>query len=436
MADPNDLESFWMPFTDNRFFKREPRLLARAEGMYYYKPDGSAILDGTSGLWCSNAGHCRSKIVDAIRRSAGELDFAPSFNLGHPKAFEFANRLAGLFPSSLNRVFFTNSGSEAVDSALKISLAYHRAAGRGTRTRFIGRQRAYHGTGFGGLSVGGIANNRRNFSQLPNIDHLSATLNIAKCAFTRGQPSWGAHLANELDGIVAFHGSENIAAVIVEPLAGSAGVLIPPIGYLESLRKITSKHGILLIFDEVITAFGRLGFASAAERFGVVPDIITLAKGITNASVPMGAVVAKQEIYDVILANADAGIELFHGYTYSGHPLAAAAGLATLELYEEEALFERAGSLESYWENAVHSLSAHSAVVDIRNLGLVAGIELAPRVGKPGSRAMEVFRRCFDDGLLTRVTGDIIALSPPLIVTKQQIHEIIDRLSLGLKQAA
>jgi beta-alanine--pyruvate transaminase len=432
----NDLSSFWMPFTNNREFKRLPRMLASAKDMHYFTPDGRAILDGTSGLWCSNAGHCRDKIVAAIQSEAAILDFAPTFNVGHPNAFDLANKLAAKFPAGMDKVFFANSGSEAVDSALKIALAYHRARGEGTRTKLIGRQRAYHGVGFGGLSVGGIANNRRGFLQLPGIDHLTHTLNIAEAGFTRGQPAWGSHLADELEGLVQLHGGENIAAVIVEPMAGSTGVLIPPVGYLEKLREIASRHGILLIFDEVITAFGRLGAMSAAERFGVIPDLITLAKGVTNAAVPMGAVVCAGGIYDAVVNAAKDGIEFFHGYTYSAHPLAVAAATATLELYEEENLFARAAGLEPYWEEAIHSLKDASGVIDIRNIGLVAGIELESRPGAPGARAMEVFHHCFDNGLLTRVTGDIIALSPPLIISKEQIDEIIIKLSAGLKSAA
>lgn len=428
---PNDLDAFWMPFTDNRYFKANPRLLASAKGMHYRTSDGRELLDGTAGLWCVNAGHSREPIVEAIREQAGKLDFAPTFNLGHPLAFQLAARLGGIMPAELDRIFFANSGSEAVDTALKIALAYHRARGQGTRTRLIGRERGYHGTGFGGISVGGIVSNRRTFGTgLPGVDHLPHTHDLARNAFSRGQPDHGEQLADALEGLVALHGADTIAAVIVEPLAGSTGVLVPPKGYLERLRAIASRHGILLIFDEVITGFGRLGAATAAERFGVTPDIITLAKGITNAAVPMGAVACRRDIYDVITgAQGDAaGIELFHGYTYSAHPLACAAALATLDLYRDEALFERALGLEPVWEAAVHSLADARHVVDVRNLGLVAGIELAPRVNAPGSRAVEVFRRLFDTGLLTRVTGDIIALSPPLIIEEAQIGMIADRI--------
>jgi len=424
----NDTD-LWMPFTNNRAFKAHPRLLASAKDMHYFTPEGRKILDGTAGLWCVNAGHAREKIVEAIRAQAGILDYGPMFQLGHPLAFEMASRVAGLMPQGLDRIFFTNSGSEAVDTALKIAFAYQRAIGQGTRTKLVGRERGYHGAGFGGLSVGGLVNNRRSFVQLPGVSHLPHTLNIEKAAFTRGRPTWGAYLADELERIVALNGAETIAAVIVEPLAGSAGVLVPPQGYLERLREITRKYGILLIFDEVITAFGRLGAATASELFGVTPDLITLAKGMTNASVPMGAVAAKREIYDAVVDAAPPGIELFHGYTYSGHPLASAAGLATLDVYAEEKLFERARDLAPVWEEAVHSLRGCRHVIDIRNLGLVAAVELEPRTDSPGGRGMETFHTCFDRGLLTRVTGDTIALSPPLIIDQAQIAEIVETLT-------
>jgi beta-alanine--pyruvate transaminase len=428
----NSLEAFWMPFTNNRSFKQQPRLLARAKGMYYYTPDDREILDGSSGLWCVNAGHTRDSIVQAIQRQAAELDFAPTFNLGHPLVFELANRVAEIFPLGLDHVFFCNSGSEAVDSALKIALAYQRAIGQGTRTRLIGRERAYHGVGFGGISVGGIGPNRRHWGPLlPGVDHLRHTHDPASGTFIRGQRETGAELADDLERIVALHGADTIAAVIVEPMAGSTGVLIPPKGYLQRLREIATRHGILLIFDEVITAFGRLGYATAAERFGVTPDMITCAKGLTNASVPMGAVAVRSDLYDAVLQSSPVGIELFHGYTYSGHPLAAAAGLATLDLYAAEGLFERSRSMAGPFGDAIHALNGAPHVIDIRSLGLVAGVELEPRTGAPGARGMEVFQRCFDAGLLCRVTGDILALSPPLIL--EQSH--IDRMTETLRQA-
>lgn len=424
------LAAFWMPFTANRAFKASPRLLSAAQDMHYTSSDGRQILDGTAGLWCVNAGHCRAPIVEAIRKTAGELDYGPTFQLAHPLAFELASRIAALMPQGLDRIFFTNSGSESVDTALKIALAYQRARGEGTRTRLIGRERGYHGVGFGGISVGGIVNNRRQYGTLlTGVDHLPHTHDLAANAFTRGRPQHGAHLADDLERIVALHGAETIAAVIVEPMAGSTGVLIPPLGYLERLREICTRHGIVLIFDEVITAFGRLGGATAAQVLGVTPDIITMAKGLTNAAVPMGAVAVNRAIHDTVVEGGPDGIELFHGYTYSGHPLAAAAGIATLDLYRDEGLFERAADLSGYWEQAVHSLKGKRHVIDVRNIGIVGGIELEPRPGAPGKRAMELFHKCFDNGLLIRVTGDIIALSPPLILEQAHIDEMVGRIA-------
>ena len=431
----NSLEAYWMPFSNNRAFKQQPRLLSRAKDMYYYTPDGRPVLDGTSGLWCVNAGHTREPIVEAIRRQAGELDFGPTFHLGHPLVFELATRVAEIFPLGIDHLFFCNSGSEAVDSALKIALAYQKSIGQGSRTRLIGRERAYHGVGFGGISVGGIGPNRRHWGpMLPGVDHLRHTHDPASGTFVRGQRETGADLADDLERLVALHGADTIAAVIVEPMAGSTGVLVPPKGYLERLREIATRHGILLIFDEVITAFGRLGYATAAERFGVTPDMITCAKGLTNAAVPMGGVAVRGEIYDSVVNASPPGIDLFHGYTYSGHPLAAAAALATLDLYAAEGLFERARSLEGLFGDAVHSLKGARHVIDVRNLGLVAGIELAPRPGAPGARGMEVFQRCFDKGLLGRVTGDILALSPPLIVEEGHIQHIVETLGEALDE--
>ncbi|PZN92577.1 MAG: aspartate aminotransferase family protein [Alphaproteobacteria bacterium] len=424
-----------MPFSDNRYFKANPRLLASAKGMYYQTPEGRQLLDGTAGLWCVNAGHGREPIVEAIRDQAGRMDFAPTFQLGHPLAFQVAAQVGALMPGDLDRIFFANSGSEAVDTALKIALAYQRVRGQGTRTRLIGRERGYHGVGFGGISVGGIVSNRRTFGPgLPGTDHLPHTHDLARNAFSRGQPRHGAEFADALEGLVALHGADTIAAVIVEPMAGSTGVLVPPQGYLQRLRDICNRHGILLIFDEVITAFGRLGAATAAERFGVIPDMITMAKAITNAAVPMGAVACRRGIYDTVTGGmaAAAGIELFHGYTYSAHPLACAASLATLGLYRDEGLFARARSLEPMWEDAVHSLAGRRHVIDIRNMGLVAGIELQPREGAPGARAMEVFRKLFDTGLLVRATADILALSPPLIIEEEQVHAMVTMIGAVL----
>ncbi|MNK09588.1 Omega-amino acid--pyruvate aminotransferase [compost metagenome] len=426
----NDLAPFWMPFTANRSFKAHPRLLASARDMHYFTPDGRPILDGTAGLWCVNAGHARRPIVEAIQRQAEVLDYAPTFQLGHPLVFELAARLGMLFPADIDHVFFAGSGSEGVDTALKIALAYQQAKGQPERTRLIGRQKGYHGVGFGGISVGGLENNRRGFPTLPGVDHLSHTLNLDEAAFSRGQPTWGAHLADDLESLIWSHGAETIAAVIVEPLSGSAGVIVPPVGYLERLRELTTRHGILLIFDEVITGFGRIGGATASETLGVIPDLLVCAKGLTNGAVPMGAVGVRGEIYQAVVNDASApGIEFFHGYTYSGHPLAAAAGLATLDVYESEDLFQRATDMAPYWEEAVHGLKGQPHVIDIRNLGMVAAVELAPRPDAPGARAVEVFHQAFDEGALIRVTGDVIALSPPLIISREQIDELIGRLA-------
>jgi beta-alanine--pyruvate transaminase len=423
----DDLSSFWMPFTANRQFKAAPRLIEGAKGMYYKATDGREILDGCAGLWCVNAGHCRDEIVAAIQHQAATLDFAPTFQMGHPLAFEAATKVAAIMPESLDRIFFTNSGSESVDTALKIALAYHRARGEGQRTKLIGRERGYHGVGFGGISVGGIGPNRKTFSGalLPGVDHLPHTHAPDHNAFSKGQPAWGAHLADELERIVALHDASTIAAVIVEPLAGSTGVLVPPQGYLQKLREICTKHGILLIFDEVITGFGRLGKATAAEFFGVTPDLMTLAKAINNASIPMGAVAAHRNVHDTVVnAGAVNGIELFHGYTYSAHPMAAAAAIATLDLYARDQLFERAASKAGKFEAAAHALRDAPHVKDVRNLGLVAGIELEPRDGAPGARAYEAFVKCFEAGVLVRYTGDILAFSPPLIIEDDQIDQI------------
>jgi len=432
------LESLWMPFTANRAFKRAPRLLASASGMYYTSVDGRRILDGTAGLWCVNAGHCREPIVRAVQEAAATLDFAPGFQMGHPYSFALAERVAAMLPGDLDHVFFANSGSEAVDSALKIAMAYFQSKGEPKRVRFVGRIRGYHGVGFGGISVGGIEPNKRAYAAqlLPQVDHLPHTHDPARNAFSRGEPVHGAELADALEQIVRDRGADTIAAVIVEPMAGSTGVLIPPQGYLKRLRELCDRHGILLIFDEVITGFGRLGAPFGADYFGVLPDLMTVAKGLTNASVPMGAVFVRHGIYDTVVNSAPSGIELFHGYTYSGHPLAAAAGLATLELYQTEGLFDRAASLAPYWEDALHSLRGFPNVIDIRNLGLVGGIELEPRAGAPGTRGFDVFVDCFNRGALIRVTGDIIALSPPLIIEERQIDELIGTVGAAIKAAS
>lgn len=433
---PNDLRAFWMPYTANRQFKSAPRMLVASQDMHYTSSDDRQILDGTAGLWCCNAGHCRPRITEAVQKQVAELDYAPAFQMGHPLAFELANRIVDIAPEGMEHVFYCNSGSEAVDTALKIALAYHRARGEASRTRLIGRERGYHGTGFGGISVGGIVNNRRHFGTLlAGVDHMPHT-HLPENVFTKGQPEHGANLADELERIVALHGAETIAAVIVEPMAGSTGVLMPPKGYLQRLREITRKHGILLIFDEVITGFGRLGSPFAAQHFGVIPDMITCAKGLTNGVIPMGAVLATAQIHDAFMQGPEHMIELFHGYTYSGNPISCAAALATLDTYAEEGLLTRAADLETYWQEALHGLRDHPNVIDIRNMGLIGAVELAPIPGEPGKRAFDAFVRAFEAGILIRVTGDIIALSPPLIISEAQIDQLIGTLGDVLKQTA
>jgi beta-alanine--pyruvate transaminase len=433
-----DLNALWMPFTANRQFKAHPRILVSAKDMHYTTDDGRKLLDSCAGLWCVNAGHCREPIVAAIKAQAEAMDFAPIFQMGHPGVFHAADQLARLAPGDLDHVFFCNSGSEAVDSALKIALAYHRARGEGQRTRLIGRERGYHGVGFGGISVGGMVNNRKAFGPgLPGADHLKHTQDLEHNAFARGQPKWGAHLADELESrIIALHDASTIAAVIVEPVAGSAGVLVPPEGYLKRLREICDKHGILLIFDEVITGFGRLGRAFAADFFGVVPDLMTFAKGVTNATVPMGGVLVRKHVYDTFMSTdaPPAAVELFHGYTYSGHPLAAAAAIATLELYAAEDLFARAAAMAPYFEQAVHSLKGAAHVIDIRNLGLMAAIEFEPVPGKPAARAFPIYLRCFDKGVLVRTSGDVLTFSPPLIAERQHIDQMVGAVAEELRK--
>ncbi|MEQ8599805.1 MAG: aspartate aminotransferase family protein [Devosia sp.] len=423
-----------MPFTANRQFKKAPRMFVAARDMHYTTSDGRQVLDGTAGLWCVNAGHARPKIVEAIARQAGELDYAPAFQMGHPKAFELANRLVDLAPDGLDHVLFTNSGSESVETALKVALAYHRVKGEGSRTRLIGRERAYHGVNFGGISVGGIVTNRKMFGTLlGGVDHMPHTHNLANNAFSRGEPEHGADLADELERIVTLHDASTIAAVIVEPVAGSTGVLIPPPGYLKRLREITKKHGILLIFDEVITGYGRLGTPFGADYFGVTPDIMVTAKGLTNGVIPMGAVMVSAEIHDTFMQGPEHLIEFFHGYTYSGNPVASAAALATLDTYKEEGLLTRGAALAKVWEDALHSLKGLPHVIDIRNIGLVGAIELEPIAGSPTKRAFSAFLKAYEQGLLVRTTGDIIALSPPLIISESQIGEIVSTLSGILK---
>ena len=430
---PASMSSFWMPFTNNRDFKVHPRLLVSAEGMYYRDVDGNEILDGTAGLWCVPCGHAQPRIVAAVREMVGQLDFAPTFQMGHPAAFDLAEKLMEFTNHRFGHVFYTNSGSEAVDTALKMALAYHKARGEPGRTRLIGRERGYHGVGFGGISVGGIATNRKSFGPLlTGVDHLPHTHNLAQNAYTRGEPEYGAHLADELERIVTLHDASTIAAVIVEPVAGSTGVLIPPKGYLKRLRELCTKHGILLIFDEVITGFGRMTTPFAFDYFDVEPDLMTTAKGLTNGVVPMGAVFTKQHIHDAFM-DGPAGIELFHGYTYSGHPLACAAALATLQVFEEQQVLQHAKSIQAYWEDAVHSLKGLPHVIDLRSIGLIAGIELASKPGQVGARAFDAFKTAFADGVLTRTTGDIIALSPPLLFEKQHIDELFGKLAKVLK---
>ena len=429
------MDAYWMPFTSNREFKSDPRMLATAKGMYYTTSGGDRVMDGISGLWCCNAGHCHPHIVEAIQEQAAELDYSTAFQIGYPPTFRLAERLARLAPEGIDSVFFTNSGSESVDTALKMALGYHHARGEGHRTRLIGRQRGYHGSGFGGTSIGGIGNNRKAVgSLLPGTLHFRDSVDLDKQAFSRGQPHWGAELADDLERVILTNHPSTIAAVIVEPFSGSAGVLLPPLGYLERLREITRQYGIILIFDEVISAFGRLGYATAAERFGVLPDIICVAKGLTSGTVPMGAVLADNEIRKTIIDGSPSGIEFFHGYTYSGHPLATAAAHATLDVYADEGLFKRARILESIWEDALHSLNEKPNVIDIRNLGLVGAIELESRAENPSSRATDVFKLAFDNGLLVRTTADIIALAPPLIIQESEVERLTDILGKALDQ--
>ena len=433
---PNDLESLWMPFSANKHFKKNPRIISRAKGMYYYTPSGDQILDGVAGLWCCNAGHTREPIVEAIKKQAEELDFAPAFNMGHPKSFELSSKLSQMAPRGFNHVFFGNSGSEAVESALKIALSYWREKGQESKKILIGRNRGYHGTNFGGVSVGGIEKNRAQFNKfLPEVYHLSDTHNLKKNAYSKGQPDWGEELADELDTMIEKHRSENIEAVIVEPVAGSTGVLIPPKNYLNKIKRKCVENNILLIFDEVITGFGRLGKSFASEYFDITPDLICLAKGINSGTVPMGAVLVQDEIYNALMNKDEKMIDLFHGYTYSAHPLACAASLAALKLYKEEGLFERASELSKYWEDGIHSLKGIKNIIDIRNLGLIGAVELEPMDGKPTRRAYNVLCEAFiNQKTLLRVTGDIIALSPPLIIEKNQIDQLIENLKTTLQQ--
>lgn len=431
VSRPNDLSAYWMPFTANRQFKRAPRMITGADGMHYVTDDGRQVLDGIAGLWCVNAGHNRPKIVEAIQTQAATLDYAPSFQMAHPRAFELASRLSDLSPEGLDHVFFTNSGSESVETALKMALAYHRAKGDGGRFRLIGRERGYHGVNFGGISVGGIVANRKMFGTLlTGVDHMRHTHDLTRNAFTRDQPEHGIELADDLLRIAQLHDPSTIAAVIVEPVAGSAGVLLPPKGYLKRLREICDEHGILLIFDEVITGFGRLGTNFGSDFFGVTPDLMTTAKGLTNGTVPMGAVFAANHIHDAFMSGPDHMIEFFHGYTYSAHPLACAAALGTLDTYAEEGLLSRGKEMAAYWADAIHSLKGLPHVIDTRNLGLIGAVELEPIAGQPTKRAFSAFLDAYHNhDLLIRTTGDIIAFSPPLIIEKEHIDQIVDRMT-------
>lgn len=432
--DLPEMDAYWMPFTGNRYFKENPRVIHRAEGMYCWSHDGRKLLDMVAGLWCCNAGHCDPRIVKAIQDQAADLDYAMAFQLGHPKAFELASKLIDIAPDGIDHAFFVNSGSEAVETAMKMTLAYHRIRGQGERTRFIGRERGYHGVGFAGISVGGMSPNRKMFgSMLPGVDHLPHTHNLEHNAFSRGLPNWGDHLADELENIIALHDPSTIAGVIMEPISGSAGVLLPPKGYLKKIREICTKHEIMLIFDEVICGFGRTGDAFAATRFDVTPDIITVAKGLTSGTVPMGGVLTRGDIYDTFMTGPESAIEFFHGYTYSGHPLAAAAGCATLDVYAEDDLFNRARSLEDIFADALHSLKDEPYVIDVRNFGLIGAVELTPIEGQPTARAMGIFRDCFDKGLIIRTTGDTVAFSPPLIVKETQIEETVETIRASLR---
>jgi len=429
-ASEKPLDAFWMPFTPNRVFKQAPRLFVRAQGMHYFTPEGGRILDTLAGLWCVNVGHGDPRIVRAIQAQAAELDFVSSFNMSHPLAFEVAARLASFAPAGLSRVFFSNSGSEAVDTALKIARAYHRARGEGGRIRFIGRAKAYHGVGWGGLSVGGLARHKRAFTPLlGDVDHLCLPYDPQQSAFTRGQPQYGEHFADELESLLTtVHDPATVAAVIVEPVTGSGGVYPPPKGYLERLRRICDRHGILLIFDEVITGFGRLGASFAARALDVTPDMICCAKGLTSGAVPMGATIAREAIYEAIAAQPASQIELFHGYTYSAHPLACAAALAAMDIYEHDDLFGRVRKLAPVWADSAHSLQGKRHVRDVRSIGLLAGVDLQPREDAAGARGAEVGQRCFDAGMLVRNSGDTLLLSPPLIISEEQIAHVFETL--------
>ena len=428
-----NLDNYWLPFTPNKKFKANPRLLTSAKGMFYKSDDGREVLDGIAGLWCTNAGHCHPKIVAAVQNQAAELDYATAFNMSHPKAFELAEKVSSLTPQGLDRIFYGNSGSEAVETAMKVALAYHASKGDGQKTKFIGREKGYHGVNFGGVSVGGLTPNRKSFGPLlPGIDHMPHTWDIQHMAFSKGQPEWGLHLADELEKILILQDPSTVAAVIIEPVTGSGGVIVPPVGYLERIREICTKHNVLLIFDEVITGFGRLGCCFAANRFDVRPDMITMAKGLTSAMIPMSAVAFDNSIYDQLMEGPEAMIELFHGYTYSGHPVACAAGIAALDVYEEEGLFDRAKEMEPHFQEAIHSLKGLNQVIDIRNIGLMGAIHFGSD-GLPATEfAAKVFQHCYDNNVLVRYSGEFLVLSPSLIVEKEHLDIIADALKTAI----
>jgi len=429
-----NLDNYWLPFTPNRKFKSDPRLLVASEGMYYETQDGRKVLDGIAGLWCCNAGHCHPKIVKAVQDQVASLDYATAFNMSHPKAFELAEKIADLTPDGLDKIFFGNSGSEAVETALKVALAYHVASGEGQRTKLIGREKGYHGVNFGGISVGGITPNRKSFGPLlPGVDHLPHTWNLDEMAFSKGQPTWGLHLADELEKILILQDPSTVAAVIIEPVTGSGGVIVPPVGYLERIKEICTKHNILLIFDEVITGFGRLGDSFAANRFNVIPDIITMAKGLTSGVIPMSAVAFRNEIYEKMMQGPENMIELFHGYTYSGHPVASAAGIATLEVYEEEGLFQKAKELEPIFEEAIHTLKGENQVIDIRNIGLMGAVHFGSDPIPATEFASKVFQHCYENDVLVRFSGEFLVLSPSLIAEPEHIEIIVDALKAAIR---
>ena len=434
----NNLEALWMPFTHNRLFKKKPRLIEKAAGMYYETPDGRKVLDGISGLWCSNVGHNHPRISEAVKSQLDVLDFSPPFQVGHGLGFELANELIKVAPPSMDHVFFTNSGSEACDTAMKIALAYHQGRGEESRYRFIGREKGYHGVGFGGISVGGMDANRKLYKKalLPETKHICHTHNLSEMAFSKGQPKWGAHLADDLEELLKEGAASEVAAVIIEPMQGSAGVIVPPDGYLEKIRAICDRHNVLLIFDEVITGFGRLGEWFSPDRFGVVPDMITFAKGVTSGVIPLGGVLVSDQVFESIMVGPEHIVEFFHGYTYSGHPLACAAGIAAMKVYRDEDLFSKARLLEQELQSQIHTLQGEPHVIDIRNLGMAGAIEFSGKLNQPSVRAMEIFQKCFERGLMVRYTGDIIAIGPALVASEKEIEFIIETIRAVVRELA